>query len=369
MNTPDLNSVRKILTAHQLDAVAFVPGANFRRIMGQDFHLMERPLIIVVPRDGDAAAIVPRLEMDSFEATGFSGQVFEWQDETGFDEAFRCAAAALPELAASKRFGLEGQRMRVFEHMALAQAFPDARFVDAHHALSTIRLHKTPQEIEYIREAIRISELALEETLQSVEIGQTETEVQAMLLNRLFANGADALAFNPIVAAGANSALPHASARDDYQLRDGDALLIDFGAGYKGYNADITRTFFVGSVSDFDRAFYETVLSANKRGQAAIRSGTTAHKIDDTVQTVLEQSQFKEFILHKTGHGLGIDVHEAPQIMRGNDDVLETGMVFTVEPGLYRKGECGVRIEDDVIVTDDGVDCLTSFSRELRIVG
>ena len=146
-------------------------------------------------------------------------------------------------------------------------------------------------------------------------------------------------------------------------------MLIDFGASWQGYNADITRTFFVKEVSEFDRAFYETVLAANERGKAVTKAGVTASDVDDNVQKVLEGSQFAEFRRHKTGHGLGLDVHEAPQIMRGNHTKLETGMVFTVEPGLYRMGECGVRIEDDVVVTDTGIECLTSFPRELRIVG
>jgi Xaa-Pro dipeptidase len=185
----------------------------------------------------------------------------------------------------------------------------------------------------------------------------------------LFANGADGLSFDPIVAAGDNAAQPHAHARADYKIKKGDALLIDFGASWQGYNADITRTFFIGEVSDMDRAFYETVLAANLVGLAATVPNASAHDVDDAVQVRLEQSQFAAFARHKTGHGLGLDVHEAPQIMRGNHTVLEPGMVFTVEPGLYREGECGVRIEDDVLVTETGYESLTHFSKELRIIG
>jgi len=197
----------------------------------------------------------------------------------------------------------------------------------------------------------------------------TETDVESILLRNLFAHGADGLAFAPIVAAGANAAKPHAHARPDYRIQPGDALLFDFGGSYQGYSADITRTFFVGHVSEHDRAFYDTVLAANARGREVSRAGITASDVDDAVQKVLEQSQFAQFRRHKTGHGLGLDVHEAPQIMRGNAQRLEPGMVFTIEPGLYRDGEAGVRIEDDVVVTADGIECLTSFPRALRIVG
>lgn len=364
-----LDVLKPVLAANRLDAMAFVPGSNFRRLFKRDFHLMERPLMVIVPARGEPVAIVPNLEMASFSAIDFPGAIFDWRDETGYRDAFRKAGDALSHLAGSKRFGLEAQRMRVFEQMALAEVFPATVFVDAHQAISSIRLIKTADEIALLKEAIRISEAALEATLQDVRVGQSETEIESILLRQLFAHGADGLSFEPIVAAGDNSAQPHAKARPDYRIKEGDALLIDFGASWRGYNADITRTFFVKQVSEFDRAFYETVLAANERGKAVTRAGITASEVDDSVQKVLESSQFAQFARHKTGHGLGLDVHEAPQIMRGNDTLLEQGMVFTVEPGLYRIGECGVRIEDDVVVTENGMECLTSFPRELRIVG
>ncbi len=369
MPDPRLDAIRSVICNSNLDAVAIVPGSNFKKLFARDFHLMERPLVLIIPRESAPVAIVPNLEMTSFSALNFTGEIYDWQDQDGYQAAFANAAKALPQLANAKRFGLEAQRMRAFEQMALAKVFPQAEFIDAHAAISSIRLIKTSEEIALLKKAIEISETALEATLQGVIIGQTEKDIEAVLIHHMFALGANGLSFEPIVAAGDNAAQPHATARADYKIKRGDALLIDFGASWMGYNADITRTFFVGEVSDFDRAFYNTVLAANTRGRDASRAGVTAHDVDDATQMVLENSQFAQFIRHKTGHGLGLDVHEAPQIMRGNKHVLQAGAVFTVEPGLYREGECGVRIEDDVVVTKDGIECLTTFSRELRIVG
>lgn len=359
----------QILTRTGLDGVALVPGANFRRVFRKDFHQMERPLVVVVPREGEPVAIVPHLELQSFKPIGFPGQVFPWRDEAGYMDAFMAAGAALTGLTSGARIGVEGQRMRVFDLFALQAALPQASFIDIHGEISKVRLHKSADEIALQRKAIEISEAALEATLGEIRVGMSETEIESILLRNLFSHGADGLAFAPIVAAGDNAAKPHAHARPDYRIRPGDALLFDYGGSYQGYSADITRTFFVKEVSEHDRAFYETVLAANAKGREVSRAGVTASDVDDAVQKVLEQSQFASFIRHKTGHGLGLDIHEAPQIMRGNMDVLEPGMVFTIEPGLYRDGECGVRIEDDVVVTEDGIECLTSFSRELRIVG
>ena len=364
-----LSPVYDILSATGLDAAVLVPGANFRRVFAKDFHQMERPLSVIVPRIGEPVAVVPNLEMGSFTPIGFPGQVFDWRDEAGYMDAFMAAGGALPHLRAGARVGVEGQRMRVFDLFALQKALPGAEFVDAHAAISKLRLHKTAAELALLRKAIELSEAALEATLQEFRVGMTETDVEAILLRNLFAHGADGLAFAPIVASGSNAARPHAHARHDYRIKAGDALLFDFGGSYQGYSADITRTFFVQEVSEHDRAFYDTVLAANARGREVSRPGITASAVDDAVQKILEQSQFAQFRRHKTGHGLGLDIHEAPQIMRGNMDVLEPGMVFTIEPGLYREGEAGVRIEDDVVVTASGIECLTSFPRTLRIIG
>jgi Xaa-Pro dipeptidase len=364
-----LSPLIKILDQTGLDAVALVPGANFLRIFGRDFHQMERPLVVIVPAKDKPVAIVPQLEMASFEPLGLDGTIIPWRDEDGYMPAFVKAASALHSLRRDCRIGVEGQRMRVFDMQALQTVLPDAKIIDAHKDISSVRLCKTADEISRLRIAIERSEAALEKTIAQVRVGQTEKHVEAILLGELFAAGCDGLSFEPIVAAGDNSAQPHAIARHDYVIKAGDALLIDFGGRYQHFSADITRTFFVGQVSEHDRAFYNTVLAANEKGRAISRAGITASDVDDATCKVLEQSQFAAFTKHKTGHGLGLDVHEAPQIMRGNTQVLEPGMVFTIEPGLYREGEIGVRIEDNVVVTTDGIECLTSFSRELRVIG
>jgi Xaa-Pro dipeptidase len=197
----------------------------------------------------------------------------------------------------------------------------------------------------------------------------TEAQVEAILLRRLFEEGAEDIAFHPIVAAGTNSAMPHAKARRDYEIQSGDALLFDFGARIEGVCADLTRTVFVGHVTDEDAAFYENVRAANAAGCAASRPGATPHDVDDAATGVLEAGPYARFIRTKTGHGLGLDIHEAPYIMRGNHMRLEPGMVFTVEPGLYDLNRLGVRIEDDILITGTGAESLTSFPRELTVVG
>jgi len=183
----------------------------------------------------------------------------------------------------------------------------------------------------------------------------------------MLAHGSDGFGFEPIVLAGAKAANPHGTP-DDTPLRPGDALLIDFGAKIEGFSADITRTFFCEYVDDRHAEIYETVRAANALGRRMAGPGVTADELDRAVTDVLRASPFAEMIVHKTGHGLGLDVHEAPQVMVGNHRTLEPGFVITIEPGLYGAGDVGIRIEDDVTITEDGARSLTSFPRELRLI-
>jgi len=348
-----------------VDAVALVPGPNFTRLMHHRFYTNERPLLIVIPAEGAPSALVPNLELSSFAELDFEGEVFDWRDQDGYREAF----AALTRHVRVASLAVEGQVMRVFVHHALIAAQPGLRIIDGERAISGLRIRKSAQEVAALEVAIRISEAALADVLAKVRIGQTEKQVESLLTAALFAHGAEAHAFAPIVAAAENSAHSHASARADYAIRKGDALLFDFGAYTQGFCADITRTVFVGEPSQEARDVYATVLAANAKAREITRPGITAHDLDDAVMSVLEASPYADRIRTKTGHGLGREVHEEPYIMRGNRQVLEAGMVYTDEPGLYRDGGFGVRIEDDILVTEDGCRSLTTFPRDLTVVG
>ncbi|TDT73806.1 Xaa-Pro aminopeptidase [Litoreibacter halocynthiae] len=347
-----------------VDAVALVPGPNFTRAIDQSFMSHERPFLLVIPANKPSAALVPNLELGSWNQVGFDGAVFDWRDQTGYADAF---AALIDHLGISS-LAVEGQVMRVFVHHALIAAQPSLKITDAEREISGLRMIKTSQDIAAMQDAIDISERALHRTLDSVKLGQTEKQIEQMLIKTLFDEGADDLAFNPIVVAGDGTAMPHAHARHDYKVKAGDALLIDFGARKNGFAADITRTVFLDHVSDEGRAVYDAVLQANLAGLAVTRAGVTAHEIDDVVTGVLEASPYADRIRTKTGHGLGRDVHEAPYIMRGNHMTLPAGTVYTNEPGLYQIGNFGVRIEDDVLITEDGYQTLTHFPKELMVI-
>jgi len=362
-----LQKLRAIMAESDLSAAAFIPSPNFFYLTGAKHLLMERPLILLIPLEGTPTIVIPSLEADLFTSHGFAAEIFAWDDAEGYDDALH---AALDTLALdSGLMGVEGLKMRFFEAEALRRHAPHLTVTDASDTLGRLRIHKDKTEIGYIRKAVEIAEQALEKTLSELRLGMTEKQIAHVLENHMAALGGEGLPFDSLVLAGGMSANPHGHPRPDYKLQNGDTLLFDFGTTYKGYCSDITRTFFVGSVTDHQRAIYEAVKAANEAGRKAIKVGDPIGIIDEAARQALIDAGFEHLIKHRTGHGMGIDPHELPtSVSYVNRDPQEVGMVFTVEPGLYDKGVVGVRIEDDMVVTDNGGESLTTFSRDLQIL-
>lgn len=357
-------SLSEALNESGLHAAAIVPGANFTYLTGLHFHLMERPTLVVFTKLGEVFAVMPELERLKWSSAFATAKTFYWQDSEGFQSAFADLADALGDVS----IGIEGMLMRAFEFDALRKNFGEDAITDAEQMFQLLRQSKGPSEIRAIEEAIRISENALAETIDATKIGMRECDILSRLKIRLLENGADGFAFDPIVLIGANSANPHGISGETI-LTPGDPLLIDFGALKFGYNADITRTFFCQHVSDEHAEIYQTVLAANRKGREIACAQLSAHDLDVAVTEVLEMSPFKELIVHKTGHGLGLAVHESPQIMVGNHVPLVPGTLLTIEPGLYRENDLGVRIEDDVLIEKSGCRSLTRYDRAIQLIG
>ena len=365
MSNEKINKLQSFLKKEDLEALAIVPGSNFFYLTGGNFHLLERPTVLLISKTNKPIAILPVLEVDSFEKLKLDVDIFEWQDSDGYQSAFD---KAFQKIGSLPTIGIEGQRMRVFESQAIEKAANKIKIINAHKLISKIRLTKDVEEIEKLKKAIDIAEKSLEKTLQYVEVGKTEIEIKNFLIQQLYNYGAEGIAFGPIVLASDNSALPHGHSRNDYKIKKGDCLLFDFGAIVDGYNSDITRTFFIESVSEEYKNIYQAVFDANAIGLKISKPKLSLHELDDNVLNSLADSGYSDLIVHKTGHGLGLDVHEDPYVMRNNHELLEEGMVITIEPGLYKKGSLGIRIEDDVVITNDGCESLTTFPKQLTII-
>ncbi len=367
MSAPTAARIAKLrgrLAAADLPAAAFVPGPNFYYLTGVHLHLMERPTILIVPVEGPLWALMPALERDRWSVEMPEARTYYWQDSDGWSEAL----AALARDSRIDQLAVDAIRMRHFEAAALTQAF-GFEMADATPAIAALRAVKDPAEVATITAAIQVTEAALEHVIAKVAVGMSETEIRAEVSMALLANGADGTAFDPIVLAGAAASDCHGIPSSNRRLERGDALVLDFGALVGGYAADITRTFFCQTVSDAHRDIYEAVREANAIGLATAAPGVTFDVLDRKVRSVLEDAGYADLIRHKTGHGLGLDVHEPPQVMIGNDQAMVEADLFTIEPGLYRPDDLGVRIEDDVLVTASGARSLSSFRRDLVLVG
>jgi Xaa-Pro dipeptidase len=355
------NQLADRIRAHGLDALALVPGPNLTYVTGLSFFLSERPIVAIFKADGHDAIVLPRLE--AAKVTHTEGmKVFSYTDKEGHEAAFRHACGTLG--LGKSRLGAEGQRMRLMEVQLLERYAPGSRLVMAEDVLADLRMRKDEAELDLMRSAVSATEEALWATIDQVRAGASEREVASMLRIELLRAGGDAMAFPPIVVAGPNAALPHATP-SDRPIGAGETIVVDCGATVGGYAADITRTFVIGALDPELTRVYEVVRTANRAGRTAICPDTPAEEIDRAARQAIQDAGYAEYFIHRTGHGLGLEIHEPPYIVAGNRQPLRPGMTFTVEPGIYLPGRGGVRIEDDVLVTEGGAETLTTFSREL----
>ena len=348
-----------------LDCVALVPGANLLYLAGLSFHLSERPVVGLFPVDAPPAIVLPALEAPKLECAAFSLEPFTYTDEEGPALAFHQACAAL-ELAEA-RIGAEALHMRLLEARFLERYAPGCQLVPADEVMARLRVCKDAVELERMRRAVGVVEAALEATLDQIAVGMTEREVAGLLMVEILRAGGEGVPFEPIVVAGPNAASPHA-VPSDRPLRPYETIVIDCGATVGGYVSDITRTIALrGLPPEFERV-YEAVVRANEAGRSKVAPGVAAEEVDQAAREVIGAAGYGPFFIHRTGHGLGLEVHEAPYIVAGNREALRVGMTFTVEPGVYLPEQGGVRIEDDVVVTPEGAETLTTFPRELVVL-
>lgn len=274
--------------------------------------------------------------------------------------------AILPSLANATAIGFESAHVfhRDFQRL-LENSSGGARQWRARvNAVERLRESKDAREVELIRRAAAIAVEALERTIPQVAVGMTELQVAGVLEKSLRDAGSEGFPFPSIVASGPRAALPHARSSTRV-IEPGDFLLLDFGAEYNGYCSDITRTLVVGRATGEQRTVYDVVRQANALAAGSVRAGMTGQDADALARGYIEREGFGEAFGHGLGHGLGLEVHEAPRLARTAEGTLALGAVVTIEPGVYRPGWGGIRIEDDVHLGTGGPEILTDFTREL----
>lgn len=267
------------------------------------------------------------------------------------------------------RLGFEPSALSVAEFESLKQQAPATlEFVPVKNRVEDLRVLKDKEEVAEIREAIGMAERAFAMLRAGLRGQDSEKDTADALENYLRRCGASSASFPPIVAVGERSALPHARPTAEKRIDQADFVLVDWGATASPYKSDLTRVLVTGKVTSKFEKVYRTVLAAQERGIAAIRPGVKARDVDAEARSVIEDAGFGRFFTHGLGHGLGMDIHEAPALRKESGVTLQPGMVITVEPGIYLPGWGGIRIEDDVLVTPDGCEVLTHVPKSLDTV-
>lgn len=343
-----------------LAGLLVTPGADLAYLLGHEPPPLERLTLLILPVGRGPVLVVPALERPAAEAApGIAGiDLRGWRDG---EDPYELAARTLPD----GRYAL-GDQTWSSHLLALQRVAAGCRFVASGVALPLLRAVKDAEEIELLRAAGAGADATFEEVVGLRFEGRRELDVAADLDRLLREHGHQRVDFT-IVGSGPNSASPHHGATDR-RIGPGDAVVMDFGGVAGGYCSDITRTVFVGEPEERGRRVYEVVRAAQQAAFEAIRPGVQAQEVDRAARAVIAEAGFADAFVHRTGHGIGLEVHEPPYIVEGNETVLEEGMTFSDEPGIYLAGDFGVRIEDQVVVVAGGADRLNRAGRDLTVV-
>ena len=364
-----VHAAREVAAEAGVDLLVVTPGSDLRYLCGYDAHAMERLTALAVPRRGEPFLVVPRLEapmVDAGPAGGLGLEVLAW-DET--DDPFALLAqAATGRLGATPARVAVGDRTWALHALGVAGALPGAALELASPVVDRLRMVKTPAEVAELAAAGAAIDRVHARMGEWLRVGRTEAEVGADIAAAILAEGHVSVDFT-IVGSGPNGASPHHELSDRV-VEDGDVVVVDIGGQTAtGYRSDCTRTYAVGRAPGAEvAAWYDVLQEAQRASTAAVRPGVTAEQVDAAARDVITAAGWGEYFIHRTGHGIGLDTHEAPYIVTGNDLPLEPGMAFSVEPGIYLPGRCGARIEDIVVCTDDGVTALNEGPRELVVL-
>jgi Xaa-Pro dipeptidase len=344
-----------------MDLLLIGTGTDLEYLTGLSSMACARFKALAILSDGRHFFICPKLYYEETrEAMGEGETILVWDDAEGFLKAFR---------EAGQIYGLKKSNIGVSDVIRAVDAIAikaetGAELLDGTGVMEAVRQIKDQDEVECLKGAARLADSVFEDIVGFIRPGMTEGNIARRIKELFEDKGAGGLAFNPIVASGPNSSRPHYN-DDKGVIQENDIIVLDFGCRYKGYCSDISRTVFVGKPSPEQERIYDIVLRANSEAELLVRQGVTAGAVDRTARDLISQAGYGRYFLSRTGHGIGMAVHEAPYIREGNDVVLENGMAFSVEPGIYLPGKFGMRIEDIVLVEEGKGNALNKVTKEM----
>lgn len=316
----------------------------------------ERMFVLYINQSGNCTLIV--------------NELFPIKEDLGIQiEYFNDTSDSIKLLSSKIESGVIGIDKTWASHflIRLMEEREDLKFKNGSYIVDEVRMIKDSDEIELMKLSSQINDKVIQESIVNLSIDYDEKAVCKVLGDRYVAHGADGISFNPLIAYGKNAAEPHHHS-DSTKMSIGDSVIIDIGGIRDNYCSDMTRTVFYKSVDDESRKIYNIVLEANLKAISTVKPGIKFRDVDKAARSVIEDAGYGKYFTHRTGHNIGIEVHEFPDVSSVNDMIVEVGMIFSIEPGIYIPGKCGVRIEDLIVVTDNGCEVLNKYNKELQII-
>ncbi|WP_096152982.1 MULTISPECIES: M24 family metallopeptidase [Bacillus] len=325
----------------------------------------ERLLGLLVFPNHDPILICPGMEVEQVRQTGWKFDVIGYSDT---DNPWIMIKEVVAQRGVTiQKLAVEEEHMIVSRFKNVQSIFPDATFTSAEEKMYQLRIVKDEEEKEILREAAKLADFGVEVGVHFLQKGRTEQELVATIEYELKKKGISQMSFSTMALSGVKTASPHGKPSGD-KVNDGNLVLFDLGVVLNGYCSDITRTVAFGEINEKQKEIYETVLKAQLAAVEVCKPGTEIGLIDRTARSIITEHGYGQYFTHRIGHGLGIEVHEYPSMNETNTMLLQEGMAFTIEPGIYVPNVGGVRIEDDILVTESGVELLTKYPKELQII-
>ena len=355
----------KWMKDNEVDVSVITSTENVFYLSGFYSDPHERLLGLVLFQEEEPFLVCPAMEKEDAKRSGWNYEIIGYNDiENPWELVDKAIRARIKKIS---KVSVEKEHMNVERFEAVSSMFPNAVFTSAENKLRKLRMIKDTQEISLIREACGLADYAVEVGCAEIKEGKTELEIVAAIEYELKKKGVTDMSFATMVLTGANGASPHGTPGQT-KIQKGDFVLFDLGVIVDGYCSDITRTVAYGDINDKQKEIYATVLRAQLAAIEASKPGVTSANVDLTARKIISDAGYGEYFPHRLGHGLGIGVHEYPSLTETNELPLEAGMVYTIEPGIYVPNVAGVRIEDDILVTKNGVEILTKFPKELQYI-
>lgn len=357
MNNHRLNQVLEMMRVEKIPQMLVSDPASVFYLTGKWIHPGERLMSLYLNIEGSHKLFINEL-FPVYEDLGV--------EKVWFNDTDDGVALIVEKVEKNKVMGIDKNWPAKFL-LRLMELGGGSSFVNGSVILDKVRMCKDECEKQFMREASRLNDLAVGNMIASISEDFTEKKMAQILLEIYEKVGAEGCSFSPIIAYGANAADPHHEP-DGSSLKEGDSIIIDIGCLKDSYCSDMTRTVFYKKVSDKAKEIYDTVREANEKAIAIVKPGVKFSDIDSAARDYIESKGYGKFFTHRTGHSIGIEVHDFGDVSSINNDILKPGMIFSIEPGIYITGEVGVRIEDLVLVTEDGCEVLNKFTKDLIIV-